>query len=228
MDDKLHEVSDVSPLQRVSNPSDQSSQLLLQALDPNSFLELSQWNFETNTNHQKEFSKKKIWTLAVIVAIGCTFGIAVLATITSNPYGRGHLTFPGVPVSMKEKTWLSCGKEPKEARSLGCVFDVMLSSWVHSECHNQTFMDLHVTKVQFPWFRDRNMTQPVFEAEVRLGEYDTLYLYQDFHYEHCMYMWKVQMRAWKEGLPIDSGSWNLGHSEHCAQVMLDPKLEFPK
>lgn len=104
----------------------------------------------------------------------------------------------------------------------------MLSSWVHSECHNQTYMDSYVSRVQFPWFRDRNMTDPVFEEEVRLGEYDTLYCYQDFHYEHCMYVWRVQMNAWIEGRPIDSGSWNLGHSEHCAQLMLDPKLEYPK
>jgi hypothetical protein len=132
------------------------------------------------------------------------------------------------PISMNEDDWLSCGKTPEEARSLGCVFDVLLSSWVHPDCHDPEFMESYVTKVKFPWFRYKNMTDPVQEAEVRLGEYKTLYCHQDFHYMHCMYMWEVQMRAWKYGLPVDSGSWNLGHSGHCAQLMLEPKPEYPK
>lgn len=227
MSEKYDEESNVSSPHGVSESLEQSSLPLLHALDPNVFVEFTQWDSKTNNDHQAKSSRKGR-LIAVAVATVWTFGIAVLATIASKPYGSGQFRYPDIPVSMEEETWLTCGKTPEEARSLGCVFDVMLSSWIHSECHNQTFMDMHIAKVQFPWFRDRNMTEPVFEEEVRRGEYDTLFLYQDFHYEHCMYMWKVQIIAWKNGLPIDSGSWNMRHSEHCAKVMLDPKLEFPK
>jgi len=237
MAEKYHHLSvdicDTLPLQRTSEDQDGSDEPLFAPAMNSFFPELDRWELMLKSNGRSARCKRILYVVAVIVAIGMAFGLAALFAWIAlksdvRHHKHGHFISSPVPVSMDEDSWLSCGDTPQEARALGCVFDVMLSSWVHSECHNQTYMDSYVSRVQFPWFRDRNMTEPVSEEEVRLGEYDTLYCYQDFHYEHCMYMWRVQMNAWKEGRPIDSGSWNLGHSEHCAQLMLNPKLEYPK
>lgn len=221
-----HNVCDVIPgVRRASYESNGHDQPLLAGAENGLFPEMSYRDAKLIVKFWSKYTRSVLYLVFGAIAI-LAIGLVSLAAANLTTIKRPTATH--LPVSMDENAWLGCGSTPQEARALGCVFDVMLSSWVQARCHDRDHMEAQMLKVQFPWFRDRNMTEPVLEEEVRLGEYGILYLYQNFHYEHCMYMWRLQIRAWRGGLPIDSGSWDMGHIEHCAQWMLNPKLHYPR
>ena len=115
--------------------------------------------------------------------------------------------------------WLSCGNTSAQAIENGCMFDSMLSTWLHPDC----FWDEHLSSASqaanTTFFLDAALTEPYGPNK---GSWPQEYLYaeNDYHVLHCTYMWERQMMIWTAGSKIDSLSWDLHHTTHCIDMVL--------
>lgn len=114
----------------------------------------------------------------------------------------------------------SCGSTPAEAKSSGCLFDLMSWCWLHPECHDKTLSDAMLNLGPWVWYNDVGATQQVPQEVAALGEIPIMYVEESFHHIHCTYIWKKMHRAYISGRVIDSyiGSWN--HTFHCSEMLL--------
>jgi hypothetical protein len=81
-------------------------------------------------------------------------------------------------------------------------------------------MESYLSAHNYTWYRDPELTTPVPDEVVRLGDHVRVYVEPEFHYVHCAYMWEMQMRAWVNGKAVDKRIWNLGHSTHCGKLLV--------
>ncbi|KIN09129.1 hypothetical protein OIDMADRAFT_74572, partial [Oidiodendron maius Zn] len=109
-----------------------------------------------------------------------------------------------------------CGRTTEEAQQNGCVFDLMMSGWVHPPCYDQELSDQFLRDNNFTFYRDREGLIVLPEVEARLGNYKVIYTHGTFHYQHCSYIWAKQMRAMRKyPFILDSKSRSREHIEHC-------------
>jgi hypothetical protein len=125
-------------------------------------------------------------------------------TDTSSPYSE---------------KWANCGSTPTEAKSRGCKFDILSFAWQLPECYDDKIMQEFLAEKDWTFFRHENGTSPVSREVALLGELD-LYVTQEYHQVHCMYMWRQMHRAFTIQKHIDSHLNNYYHTVHCHHVML--------
>jgi hypothetical protein len=146
----------------------------------------------------------------VLFTLFIVFGIGSAIRTISSPKS----------ISMGE-----CGRTPGQARQNGCIFDLMMSGWVHPPCYDQELSDRFLRENNFAFFWDREGTKQFTEAEARLGNYKTIYTNGTFHYQHCTYIWAKQVRARRKSPYIlDSQSRSVEHVEHCFHRVGSPNL----
>ncbi|KAI1971119.1 hypothetical protein LOZ53_005574 [Ophidiomyces ophidiicola] len=129
---------------------------------------------------------------------------------------------PDHPITEEEMkaTWKGCGSNSAEARKKGCMYDVMLGGWIHADCYASDLMEKYISRGNYSWFRDQSLTIPMTDEEVRRGDHDVIWTRKFFHYAHCAYLWEMQMRAYREGKPIEHGIFLEEHTIHCAGILL--------
>jgi hypothetical protein len=124
---------------------------------------------------------------ANLISILVTIAVILLITIAAlfqnflfpveNQQGKhGDLRPLYGSVDMAEDflEWIECVTTASEARSLGCVFDLMLSSWIHESCFDGDMMDQYLEQENHRYFPDENMTEKMPEEEARRGDYPRL------------------------------------------------------
>lgn len=116
--------------------------------------------------------------------------------------------------------WKDCGHTFSEARSRGCVWDLMLGLWMHESCFNGVMMDRYLRERNHSFFYDRELTREMPEEVARKGE---LVLWGDagFHHRHCTYWVDTQVRSYITRRPIPSHLYDYGHTQHCLNYTLD-------
>ncbi|KAI1849961.1 hypothetical protein JX266_004340 [Neoarthrinium moseri] len=118
-----------------------------------------------------------------------------------------------------------CGRTPEQARQNGCVFDLMMSGWVHPPCYDKELSDRFLRENNFSFFWDLEGKNQLTEAEARLGNYKIIYTNGIFHYQHCTYIWSKQVRARRNSPYIlDSQSRSVEHVEHCFHRVGSPNI----
>ena len=116
-----------------------------------------------------------------------------------------------------------CGQTQEQARQNGCKYDIMMGLWVHPPCYDQELSDQFLREGNFTFTRDREGTQQVDEAEVRLGNFEMVFAEPNFHYKHCAYLWAKQIRARRKSpFILDSKARSVEHIEHCIQLVGNP------
>jgi hypothetical protein len=126
----------------------------------------------------------------------------------------------------------SCGSSVNEARSLGCKFDIMSFSWLAPSCYDDDltteFQHLQtwqwslspLTATKHGGNKDNNDNKTFLDAAtVRLGEHESLYVSQEYHIQHCIYMWKKLHRAFLGVRQLDAYIWDYAHTEHCGRML---------
>lgn len=114
------------------------------------------------------------------------------------------------------KDWKDCGKTADEARSKGCRFDLMLSSWVHEDCFDEKLMERYLLVGNYTWYRDYELLDAIPDEEIRRGDHHISFSSPQQHNAHCGYMWEVQIKAWMRGRPIPRALFSYPHTFHCA------------
>ncbi|KAK3936118.1 hypothetical protein QBC46DRAFT_395912 [Diplogelasinospora grovesii] len=119
------------------------------------------------------------------------------------------------------RNWRSCGKSAREARALGCVFDLMMSTWIHPDCLDPKLMEEYLEAGNYTWYRDLSFTQRMSDEDARRGEYDQIFTRPDFHYAHCGYVWETQVRAYHTRGPVALDVYSYQHTVHCKDFLVD-------
>jgi hypothetical protein len=129
-----------------------------------------------------------------------------------HDHGSSHSN-PGV---------VACGSSPAEARSMGCIFDVMSFAWTPPQCYDHEVSQMYLQR-NGPWifYLDHNATQPLeFDT---LSDYEIVWTEHSYHIVHCLYAWERGHLAMNIGkgtfLPGEMGSIN--HTRHCVDLLDD-------
>ncbi|TLD18175.1 hypothetical protein PspLS_10428 [Pyricularia sp. CBS 133598] len=128
---------------------------------------------------------------------------------------------PQMPQGLK-----SIGKCPPDwraAKARGCVYDLVLSSWVHPACFNQTMYDRYMSYFEIrntTFWREPGLVNQVSLAEAAKGEQDILYGEGSIHHLHCAYIAErivaaVRNRTSGEVPALDTRCWDDAHVNHC-------------
>ncbi|KAH8777827.1 hypothetical protein F5883DRAFT_601204 [Diaporthe sp. PMI_573] len=107
----------------------------------------------------------------------------------------------------------------RKAKSQGCVYDLMLSSWLHPAC---TTLELYPKYREWmawrnvTFWREPAMVNQVSYEEAESGEHGFLWAQGVQHHLHCSYVWERQRYA-EERTPkvLDAYSRNASHVDHC-------------
>ncbi|RDW68653.1 hypothetical protein BP5796_09310 [Coleophoma crateriformis] len=150
-----------------------------------------------------------------LATVFIVFGIgSIISTIMSSSVSPGPIINMG-----------RCGLTVQEARDNGCVFDLMMSGWVHPPCYDKDLSDQFLRVNNFTFYREKEGINILTEAEARLGNYEVIYSHGTFHYQHCAYIWAKQVRAnQKSPLVLDSMSRSKEHVEHCWNRVGSPNI----
>jgi hypothetical protein len=133
-------------------------------------------------------------TLLVVWQSGLLRGIRAGGTVGFN-------TFPMsvMPYDMGEKQsifsnvdFINCGTSTEEARSKGCIYDILANHYVHKSCFDevgtQSYMD---EGTSWMGYLEENRTTQLTTLE-EMGDYDVYWTSQRDHIVHCGEMWKRQ------------------------------------
>ena len=118
-----------------------------------------------------------------------------------------------------------CGHSAESARSLNCHFDYLTISWEPSPCYHADIVSDFLSARDWQFYNDTAGTVLPSWEEVGLGRrrYNVRW---DFHFTHCMYVWKMMQKAVVEKRPLANNLLAFEHTRHCMGVGLDRRWGF--
>ncbi len=119
-----------------------------------------------------------------------------------------------------------CGETPAQARASSCVFDVMLQSWVPSDCYYEELSEKYLATYRWKWFYDKHAEKEMPDEVMRLGEHNSAFMVDNFHRRHCMYTWEITTLALKGKRPLLDAFLSPSHVGHCNKVLSAPAWEW--
>ena len=131
---------------------------------------------------------------------------------------------------------LECGKDAIAAEANGCLFDVMSLEWTPPACYDEEMLldtvdprNVLAPNVAgvFPWYKWANWTEPLDQTAEVLKEYSYVWTNQDWHRGHCLYMWRLLVKAQnkilngEKDIYVPIGATNQEHVSHCNLLISD-------
>ncbi|OLN94035.1 hypothetical protein CCHL11_03392 [Colletotrichum chlorophyti] len=118
---------------------------------------------------------------------------------------------------------VSLGKCPpnwREAKAQGCVYDFVLSSWIHPRCFNGTMYEHYKGLMQwmkFTFWREPAMENKMPFEEAASGEQDGFVWTEGAeHHLHCSYVWdRIRYASKSRPFVLDSLCRDEEHVSHC-------------
>ncbi|MCJ1278464.1 hypothetical protein MMC21_006281 [Puttea exsequens] len=181
----------------------------------------------TNTRRQHVVQSKQSWvpTIITIFSIAASvlslMAVVLLYILLQRQQQNHHHGKVGLNDTETVMHWKDCGNSSTEARAKGCLFDVLLTTWIHADCYDSQLHESYLAKHDFPWWRKPEMEDPITLDEVRRGDYNEIYTNLDYHFVHCGYAWEMILRAFRRGKAIEGELWAMAHTTHCVHNMVD-------
>ena len=136
---------------------------------------------------------------------------------------------PATPHQSSEEAMpYHCGSSIKEAKELGCSWDLLSAAWLRPECLDAELTESFRNEDDWPFFADKEGQHPLKEEELqwRVGEGMHYYTNLKYHRTHCSYQWRKMHRAMERGSRIENKLADYHHTLHCGYVFLqDGKLD---
>ncbi|KAI0132884.1 hypothetical protein BJ170DRAFT_719046 [Xylariales sp. AK1849] len=178
----------------------------------------SQLHFQSRAHRTPRFQVFAIFLLLLVTSI-----IFIVIFLNTGNHAEYHNLRPINASANPDDSfseWIDCGQTAFEARDRGCVFDLMLSTWIHESCYDGEMMNRYLREGNHTYFYDEDMVQEMSEEEARRGEYRTIWTGGEFHLRHCVYLMDMQLRAYVTGRPIEVSIYNFRHTQHCVNMTL--------
>ena len=115
----------------------------------------------------------------------------------------------------------SCGNSSHEALSLGCSFDVMTFAWLPDRCFDKELVDDFLALKDWNWYLDARGQRIADSASVIAGDYDMVYVKNEYHMYHCTFLWRKMHRATLAGKVLDGYIGDMHHTAHCETHLLN-------
>lgn len=146
--------------------------------------------------------------LPTIVGIGM-FIVGRITHGISMPF-----TYPSEPVSLG-----LCSPDWHESKRRGCVYDFILSTWMHPRCFDkemhETYLDLLRRKNTTFWYEKQRVNEVPWEVAVS-GEHPQIFSDGKVHHLHCSYVLDRAIHlSRRRPLILDSLSRKEDHIQHC-------------
>jgi hypothetical protein len=166
---------------------------------------------------------------AIVVATIILMSEVIFLALAPIPVSENKQIESGPPVIEHIPTeatrWNDCGTSAESAQQRGCHFDFLTISWETPDCYHSdiVFNFLHARDWQF--YTDRNGTVVPSWDDVTMGNrrYNVKW---DFHFTHCMYVWKMMQTAILEKRPLPDNLLALEHTRHCIGVVKDRRWNW--
>ncbi|KAK0124175.1 hypothetical protein ONS95_009157 [Cadophora gregata] len=120
---------------------------------------------------------------------------------------------------------LECGTSASEARSKGCVFDVMNYAWIPTPCFNKTLSDEYwegLVSHGIEFWSDASRSELLSHEDILAARHEYSYTSWLLHLKHCQYLIHRQLQCLTYGTPVDNVSRNISHAEHCLEEVRSP------
>lgn len=171
--------------------------------------------------HRAKDACPKLLTYFLVILITTFFWITIFLALTPPTRSSSNPTSETRHNITSGATLYSCGNTTISAKALGCQYDILLNHWVHASCISQEFIDEYTDDGSWTAYTDEAMTQPIASIE-EMGEMEVYWTSNRDHINHCATMWKKQFAVlFEEGRAMDSLIVNPGHTDHCAQYLMD-------
>jgi hypothetical protein len=174
-------------------------------------------NNDKHHHHQPHHSWLS-WFCSLVKIIYAIVSLVILISVLTHVHFLStHMTI-GISTEQQQDKW-HCGNTAETAWARGCVFDVMLTTWMHKDCFYPELMESYLAHNNFNWSLDTSFTQIVPLEEIRKGKHEHIYVDPEFHYVHCAYTWEMQLKAWHEQRPLIESLADPEHSVHCSNLL---------
>ncbi|KAI1458319.1 hypothetical protein F4805DRAFT_145363 [Annulohypoxylon moriforme] len=193
--------------------------------------ETAELNREEWSNRPKIPEKPR--SSRMTTAIKCT--AVTLLLIASFAFGQktagsGNGSIKG---SSTEPTSLgTCPPDWKEAKEAGCVYDLVLSTWMHPGCFNARLHEKYkgiLRDLDFTYWLEPEMTNEVSLEAVESGEHGWVWTDGRFHHLHCAYvMHRIHEASKGETKVLDTLCRSEDHIQHCLWFNGNPEWEDVK
>ena len=210
-------------LQETNPPSEQKEALLGSFKDSGEEVEASQLPLPSQAHRFHRSPTLAIFSFFILLLATSSIFTATFVNIkhhadrhTFRPLNASDLGNPTDSFS----SWIDCGGTPSQARKRGCVFDLMLSTWIPESCYDDEMMNSYLIKGNHTYYYDEDFLRVLPEEKARRGQYDYLWTDGEFHYRHCVYLLDMQLRSYKTGRPVVVGIYALEHTQHCVDMAL--------
>jgi hypothetical protein len=113
-----------------------------------------------------------------------------------------------------------CGSNYKEARELGCVYDVMMQLWMPPACYDSVLSERFLHEGNWTWWSDPENGVTMPDEVMRLGEHTVAYMLMDYHKMHCIFAIEKLVRALRNQWPLIPELISYDHIMHCKHKTL--------
>ena len=162
-----------------------------------------------------------------LAAITLAVTLAVLARVAhlDPPQRRPEQMQGSSKFSSKMQSYslalTDCGSTPSEAKSKGCVFDLMNYAWTPKDCYDGELSQESLRSGPWNFYLDEAATTPVPGGQDLnvLGGLSTVWNGLDFHVAHCVYTWKLLHKSAINGQPLLDALISFNHTVHCSDLI---------
>ncbi|EFY91887.1 hypothetical protein MAC_02172 [Metarhizium acridum CQMa 102] len=129
-------------------------------------------------------------------------------------------TYMSLSLGVSLSQTLEYGNSPDEARDKGCRFGIMSFSWLSPLCFDQELTREFEAFQSWKWYNDPAGLHQVHKDEVIKGEHPSLFVSNEYHHTHCVFMRKKLHRAVALGQRIDGYIGNHNDTAHCGVMLM--------
>jgi len=154
--------------------------------------------------------------------IYAAFITLMLALGTSNALLLYHYQRAKIDPHQHNAVTLTCGKNPEEARKMGCQLDVMVYAWTPPPCLNNTHALMYFHSEKWPFWKHENRTEEIPADDILAGKYEGYFSTWPFHGTHCQYLLSRNLQVLPTGGPLNDYMRDREHNTHCFDEVRAP------
>ncbi|KAI1213252.1 uncharacterized protein F4807DRAFT_256439 [Annulohypoxylon truncatum] len=162
---------------------------------------------------------------------------AAIALLVIGSFAFGQKTASPEYISTKAKVTEpeslgTCPPDWKEAKEAGCVYDLVLSTWMHPRCFNVGLHEKYkgiLRDLDFTYWLEPEMTNEISLEAVESGEHGWVWTDGRFHHLHCAYvMHRIHEMSKEDTRVLDTLCRSEDHIQHCLWFNGNPEWEDVK